>query len=172
MDYAAIRDYINTQLKAYLKIPVIIGDQVGEKPEYPFLRTKFTMPFNPEFPVPLNAPETFETVPSQDPNWEYDVEITRRTNPSMSLSITAYALDEDQAVELAIKAHNWFSFYAYDDLRSAGIVVAGIGAIHNRDTLIVGDYERRQGFDVTLQVRQELKKTVPTIEGVEYDANL
>jgi hypothetical protein len=45
-------------------------------------------------------------------------------------------------------------------------VVSDITGIQNRDILLVDDYERRNGFDVTLKTIRTLEKQIDIIETV------
>ncbi len=164
IDFAAIRTAIVSGLSQYLGVPVVMLEQKHPKPPYPFVGYKFTSPFIPERGQPA---ETMQNVPSSDPNFEYDVEVTQKQQPTMVLSVTAYSDDSDACHALALNAHSWFDLIGYEELRSSGIIVVRSGNIQNRDTLIVGDYERRQGFDVSLRVSGDLKLVLPTIEKVE-----
>ena len=148
-------------LNQYINLPVIMLEQVAEKPGYPFVGYKFTTPYNPEAG---QAAETGANVPSADPAFTEDYEYTRTDQPTMTISITAYSKDSDQAHELALQARSWCAFHGYEYLKKHNIIVAQLGALQNRDTLIVGDYERRQGFDAVLRVTSQVKRTVPLVD--------
>lgn len=163
MNYPNIRNTIIKELAAYLGKQVVMVEQAHKKPPSPFIGYKVTTPYNPERGQPA---EMDKAITSAAPNFDYDIERTITEQPTMTISFTAYAKTEDEAISLAMQAYSWF-YFDYDILSGNNIVVVEATSVQNRDTLIVDDYERRQGFDVILRVAQELKRTMPTIETAE-----
>ncbi len=166
IDFAQIRDDVINGLHGFMELIICEMEHIKKKPPYPFLAYKFIVPFNPQGGQPI---ETGSLVESKDPAWEHDYEYTRISHDTMTLSITTYSKNSDESHQLALKAHSWFSFYGYEYLAEKGIIVSRLMSVQPRDTLIINDYERRQGFDVVLRVVSELKRTVETIESVEID---
>lgn len=144
---------------------VVERDQDAPKPQYPFIGFKWTS-IVPEGGGPRR---TKRPVPSSDPDWEHDVEYHYVRNPEPILSVTIYDGDGSRIHGLTQAAHTWWSIgeLAGDWLRPVNAVVAEAMAIHDRDTVLDREIERRQGFDVRLRVLDEVRVTVPTIERVE-----
>lgn len=161
IDFPAIRNVLVKELATFLSSQVVMLDQAHKKPPLPFLGYKVTTPYAPERG---GAAETDETVPSANPDFEYDIERTATEQPTMTISFTAYADTEDEAVALALQAQEWVRFSGYDTLSDNNMVVVETTAVQNRDTLLVDDYERRQGFDVILRVTSQSTKRIDTLE--------
>jgi hypothetical protein len=75
-------------------------------------------------------------------------------------------MDQDISFDLSQKIRDWFTFYGQDFMDSNNLVVSDITGIQNRDILLVDDYERRNGFDVTLKTIRTLEKQIDIIETV------
>lgn len=165
IDHAPIRNAIVGGLTQHLERPVVMLDQGAPKPAYPFVIYRFTSGLIEEPGLPA---ETGDAVSSEDPTWRHDYQYTQRSQPTAVLSLIAISRDPDEAYQLALDALAWFRFHGYDALKAAGVVVVrAASGIQNRDTLIVDDYERRQGFDLVLRMSSELVRRVSTIESVE-----
>ena len=178
IDYASIRNTIVKNLRLYLLpaypyIDVFPQEEKQPKPKagneikYPFVCYKFTSPY-----IPQEGQDNImtELIASSDPNFEYDIKQTRGELPTMTLSLTTYSLDSEEAVELALKCQEWFSFAGDDTLETESITVVETTAIQDRRTLIIDDYEQRQGFDVILRVSSEVVRILPTIETAEINS--
>jgi hypothetical protein len=167
IDHIQIEKDIVSGLSTHLAQQVILVEQAENKPKYPFMGYAVTSPFIPESGHEVMVSNT---VPSNDPNFDFDIEETNQTQPTMTISFTSYSKrDADPAHLLALNAYKWFSFVGYDYLKSKGIVVAELNPIEPRDVLIEVSYERRRGFDVQLRVVSEVKRTIETIESVELE---
>ena len=79
-----------------------------------------------------------------------DAEEIRREQASMSLSLTACSQNrkdkaggaiygEDEAQEIAERAHGWFAHAGYDYFMGKGIVVSDVTEIQGRNVLMVED---------------------------------
>lgn len=148
-------------LDDYLSYPVIFAEQAGPKPSYPYISIKETMSFIPAGNQPFI---TDEDLPE-------DIKRTATSQPTMSLSITAYSDTLNDASDVAQQAHDWFTFGGYRLLKEAGLVVADIESVMNRDSLIVDDYERRRGFDVILRFVHSISRVVEEIKVVKGKVN-
>jgi len=146
-------------LNAYLNVSVVPTDTTDPKPPYPYVSYKI---------ISALEGDTFalvdEIVPSDNPNFQHDVKVTRKEQSHFTISINAYSLDEDEARNLAIETADWFKFHGYDFLKGHNLVVAKTGNIIDRTQQIVDDYERRYGFDVRIRAAREITKRVDTIE--------
>lgn len=166
IDFIAIRDSIVTQLNAYLNLKVIHTDQKQGKPSYPYLGYKFTSSYIAETGFPI---ENGADTASSDENFDYDFQYTRIEQPTIMLSLTVFSETIDEAEGIALNAMNWFKNVGYEYLKTNNIIVVDTTDIQNRDIVFVTDYERRQGFDVTLRVMSEVQRTIETIESYEFN---
>lgn len=161
MDYKTIRNCIVKGLNDYLKMDVVPTDNVKKKPKYPYLSYKF---------ISLNIPQNHhlitDTVPSENTEFDFDIEYTKIEQPKMIISISSYSNDEVESYDLALKAKEWFKFYGYYYLKANRIIVNHVGNVQDRTIQIVDDYEKRQGFDVTIRVVDIQKMRIETIEKI------
>src|SRR5690554_3377639 len=127
------------QLQDYLNHPVILSNQAAPRPPYPYIAVTETSPFIPAGQTIINEP------------LEEDIKQVSISQPTMVLSVTAYGKEFSETSQLAQWAHNWFSFIGYRVLKELGYIIESLGSVDNRDTLLVDEYERRRGFDVTLR---------------------
>lgn len=161
MDLQAIRNVIVQGLHQYTSRPVVMLEQNKHKPDYPFLAYQITTPYVKGFGHDV---ETRELVESNNPSFEYDFEEKKLDQPTFTISFTAYSFDSLESQQLALQARDWLNHIAYYELKRLGVVVVSIEAIGNRDTLIIDDYERRNGFDVIFRATSEATRRLETIE--------
>lgn len=160
MDYRKIRNAIVKGLYDYLNVPVVPTDDVGDKPNYPYISYKFTT-----LKIPQGSHNLYkDIVPSNDERFQYDIEYTREEQPKMIISMNAYSTDDVEAFQLALEMESWFKFQGYRFLKDNEIVVVNISNIQDRTIQIVDNYERRQGFDVAIRVMDIQKLRLETIE--------
>lgn len=164
LDLPALRSAIVSGLNAYLGVLVVVAEQAQKRPNYPFLTLNISGPLTPGGMHPI---VTTTKVASADPGFDFDIEYSAEQQVTITLSINSYSKTFDECHELAVKAHSWFSFVGHQTLKDSGLVVASVGSIGERDSLIITDYERRNGFDVTLRAVHQLKRTVETIESMD-----
>lgn len=145
-------DLINA-LKEYLERPVILADQSAPKPDYPYIAIK-------EMINHIPSPESITTAENKQ---------TSTSQPTKSLSITAYSKSFNDVSELITRTYDWFRFVGYRKLKELGYVVERMEPIMNRDSLIVDDYERRRGFDVILRFVHQIERDFDVIETVDYE---
>lgn len=165
MNYTKIRDDIVKGLQSFLQVPVVPTDNNAKKPKYPFLSYKFTTIYRSQGGYNI----IHSPVPSKNPDFEFDIEITRQEQPEMILSISTYSLDDAESCSLALTAKNWFVHHGYDFLKSKNIIVVDVTPIQDRTILIVDNYEQRLGFDVTLRITDEQKRIIEGIEILEME---
>ena len=161
MNYQEIRNHIVLGLYSYLNKPVVMLEQTPHKPPYPFIAYKFITPY---------IPQNIHNIKYEDIG--EDIKEISTEQPHMTLSVTAYSHDDVESVDLAQKALEWFSFYGYDHLKEKDIIKVETQAIGNRDTLIVDDYERRNGFDALLRVSNTMsmnRDVIKKIGGLKYE---
>lgn len=159
MDYAAIRNGLVSGLYQHLQVPVVPTDTNQPKPPYPFVSYKFTTLYRPDAAVMTRSP-----VPSTDPDFEQDIEYTLKEQLQMVLSISTYSEDEVEAYGLALQVQAWFKLQGYRYLKENNLIVVKTTALQDRTMLIVDNFEKRIGFDVTLRTYSEQKGRVESIE--------
>lgn len=159
MNIQQLKETIIPPLATFCGVPIVEADQVIEKLSYPHATFKVTSPYLKD-----NG-QAEETV--HDAVNGYQLRYTE--SYKVVISFTAYSLDIDESLDLAQKIRDWFAFYGTDVLESNNIAVVNQTDIQNRDTFIVDDYERRNGFDVVLRVTRELYKDISWIEQTEIN---
>ena len=159
-----VRNALVSGLHEHTGRPVVMLEQAQKKPSYPFLGYKLTTPYAPESGQPV---ETWEPVPGQGQDFESDIQYTQTEQPQLIVSFTAYSMNDEAALELALQAHAWLSYFGREYLTDHHLVLVEITPVQNRDVLVVEDYERRQGFDATFRTALQRMKVVPSIESAE-----
>lgn len=163
MSRTTIRNAIIQKLYAHTSKPIIQGNQNQDKPAYPFLAYNITSPYIKGLGQSVKEVEVIEIE---------EVDNIRETNTDQSqfvISFTAYDKDMMVAVDLAILARNYFLSQGNIDLPKIDVAIIEVGNIESRDTLIVDDYERRQGFDVRFRLVHKSTYTYETIEQVNIN---
>lgn len=162
MKISEIRDSVIIPLHEFAGVPVIEQDDIGDQPTGPHATYKFTSAYIKDVGMGEEwAEETQSTYT-----------LNRREMFKVTLSFNAYDMDSDESYDLATKLNEWFRFYGQELLESAGIAVVSVGNIENRDSFVVDEYERRNGFDVILRVGKEMALDVGYIEKVEINDKL
>lgn len=78
---------------------------------------------------------------------------------SQAWSFTVQGEDDDETLEIAMKARDWLEEAGRILLGDNRIVVQKAGPIQNRDTLLTVGYEYRKGFDVVLSMQSLVEET-------------
>lgn len=143
-------------------VPLVLMNQGNPKPSYPFVGYTFTTRMRAE---PGHEIKTGEDVVIDTENW---VRQTFTNHFSMVASFTVYSDDEIESNNIAEALYNFFDVFGRSNLKVRNMVIKNIGPIQNRDSLIVDDYERRVGFDVTIRAIREVTQDIETIETVEF----
>ncbi|MBU8908506.1 phage neck terminator protein [Desertibacillus haloalkaliphilus] len=160
IDYVGIRTLIGSELYKYMNIPVIMSDQPGDKPSYPYIGYKIITPYIRKSYSP------HETVIKENGQ----AFLLVQTQPKMTISINAYDKSIDGATQRALQAHEWFSYLGRNRLKDSSVVVVETRDLENRDIVLEDvQYERRVGFDVTLRVNDILKVPIEEFESVEIN---
>ncbi|ABR46653.1 hypothetical protein Amet_4356 [Alkaliphilus metalliredigens QYMF] len=153
------------ELKAFTNVTkAIFADQKGEKPQYPYITFKIIAePDDPSVGI-----YNYETVESENPNFDSDIEVQKIETSEPSFSINVFAKTAEEAKSVAMKTKDFFKFHGCEWLKRKNIVTVSTSTIENRDALMIIDYERRYGFDVILRYTRELKKKIETIETYSF----
>jgi hypothetical protein len=162
IDFISIRNDIVTGLNQYITPnKIIMQDQNAPKPTYPFATFNF---INTYIEQQIGTPiELVEEDQDESTNAKY----TRIEQPTMTISITSYSKTIGESEQLALNMLKWFKYIGYEYLKEKGIIIVDSTDIKERNTLIVDDYERRYGFDITIRVVSEVERVIEAIEIVE-----
>lgn len=138
LDYRENEIIIIEKLKAYLSTEarpceVVRQNQVAQIPPYPYVSYTLTSPMH-EFGG------TFSVAPDG----------TRYRSALQTWSFTVQSDDQEEALTLAYRIHDFFSVAGVTYLADNGITVRRVRDISTRDNLITVQYEYRNGLDVTL----------------------
>lgn len=150
IDLQAIRTTVVKGLKEYLGIPVIRSNQTGEPPPYPYVSYTIITPMS-----------------QNKGTWGKYTDGKERKPTTQTWSVTIQSNDNAEAVELAIKAHEWFDHIGTVYFDDNSIVVQSVGNISNRDNMITIEYEYRNGFDVVLWLLSEIDDTTAATGTIE-----
>lgn len=147
-----VRGLIIPAINSFCGVPVIEADQEGDALTGLYVLYKFTT-------ARMNDVGRSDDV--------YDNGTLKSIEQyKMVISINAIGDDLDQSEGLANQIYEWFSFHGSDLLEDNNIAVVDMTSIQNRDTFLIDEYERRNGFDVTIRVTKEISRTVDYIETV------
>lgn len=166
MTIVQVRNAIVDGLEAHIRRPVKLSDQIDETPEYPYCYYSIL--------APRMSSHAFGLIEVQDGP---DGAVLVRSEPveaSMSFTFCSqnrpskrgrYIFGDDEALELAEKAHGFFLLNGHNISTEHGdVVIRDVGNVSGRSGFMVEDTVRRYGFDVRIAyVRTDEMPTV-TIE--------
>ncbi|PIC73340.1 hypothetical protein [Sporosarcina sp. P17b] len=151
LDLNRIRTPLIKGLKEATGNTVIMADQSGKPPQYPYFTLKI-----------LSAGQTVgqctETVV------EDDVVLSQATE--LVVSVTSYSDKLDQSFEDIHKAFGWFKGTGMYQLQEQSVAIVKVQPIDSRDNFVSIEFERRFGFDVRLRVTTQTQVHVGFIEHV------
>lgn len=151
MTIVQVRDAIQTRLQQHLGCPVKLSSAVSKMPKVPYCYYSILAPR-----ITRHAFGLIELEKTDDGGF-----IRCRSEPvsgTMSFTFCSqdrevpdgdYVYGDDEALELAEKAHGFFLLNCHNIATEYGdIVIQNIGSIANRSGLLVTDTMRRYGFDI------------------------
>lgn len=156
MKHEIVRNALIKGLHDYMNLLVIQSSTIGDMPKYPFITYTVTSPY-------LKV--------------GFDEEYTEQVNSTYQnrhvlhyervFSFTIVSKDEDEAMDLCVKAIRYFSNDGVLELKDKNIVIVEITNVAARDNFITIDYDRRYGFDVRIRLAdEEVRETEDIIEKV------
>ncbi len=77
-----------------------------------------------------------------------------------------YIQGEDEAQEIAERAHGWFTHAGYDDFTKCGIVIADVTEVHGRNALMGNEEANRKGFDVICNYINGVSRDISVVDKV------
>lgn len=142
IDFDSIRRYVVKGLKDYLKMPVIRSNQAEKPPSYPYLSYTITS---------LSS--------SNKGTYGAYKDGKERKPITQTWSLTIQTDDAIKAMEIALKAKDWFEHDGIPYLDKQEIIIQSVTGITNRDNLLTMEYEYRYGFDIVLWLLNETGDT-------------
>ena len=130
--------HITEGLKHYLSTPtreceIVRQNQIAKVPAYPYVAYTVVNPVV-QFGGTLSEADDGTMYRTVQQTW----------------SFTVQSDDQDEALNLAIKIHSFFTSAGIVYLDDGDISVFRVGGISSRDNLLSIEYEHRNGLDVTL----------------------
>ena len=143
IDNENLRLKVVKELKNYLQIPIIRGNQNAEPPKYPYLSYNVT------------------TVASENNGTygEYSDGIDRKP-VTQTWSITVQSDNESEALQLALKARDWLDHIGRAYLSDNHIIVQSITSVTSRDSILTIEYEYKKGFDIVFWLYDEIENPI------------
>ena len=126
-----LRSVVSTATKP---CEIVRMNQTGPVPPYPYIA----------YNVDSTSSDGGTYSKADDGSWYHTI--------SHLWSFTVQSDDPNEAMTIALKAWDWFTWASYVYFADRGIVIESVGDINNRDNLITIEYEHRRGFDVTVNV--------------------
>lgn len=172
MTFTEVRNAVVTGLEAHIGYPVILSDQIASRPDFPYGYYSILVPRISEHAFGL---KDVSEVPGGA--------IVRRSEPVMStMSFTfcgmnretedGYIYGDDEALELAEKAHGYFLLDGHCISTAAGdVVVNNVGPIGSRSGFVVEDTVRRYGFDIRFSYVRTDEMLSGVIERTNFKGN-
>jgi len=151
-----------------IRYPISYGLQIYDKPLNE--EGKVSYPF---YSYSIISQRLVQNIPYNFYNYkEEKIEYTFYEQWEMNLSFTAISMSIYESIEAAKKLQDWFRTLGNDFLLYNQIVKVRMGPITQRDFMMVTDYERRNGFDITLRISRQVGKQTTTIETVILPDNI
>lgn len=132
-----LQEYLST---AERMCTVVFANQAAPIPPYPYVSYTIT-----------------QAIVSDNRGYCIDSEGNRYRETLQTWSFTVHSDDDVEAMNIALKAYNWFSVVGKVYLNDNNIVVHKIGNVNNRDNLISIEYEHCNGFDVTFNLIDKIE---------------
>jgi len=164
--FAELKEGIRSQLETDMGIQVILANQAESKLQtYPNIYFSVITPYIPQFMG----------------NYSFDGEnLNLEEQPTCTLSFTAqsknrgmgasFVSGEDEALEVAEKAYEWFRHTGYEYLAYIlDVAVVNITGVTSRTALVVDEIIRRYGFDVQIRYTKDTSYQVGKIENVSIE---
>ncbi|PKM61635.1 MAG: hypothetical protein CVU99_02425 [Firmicutes bacterium HGW-Firmicutes-4] len=163
MSAVTVTKLIVKRLHEILNLPVVPTDNVGKKPDYPYVSYKITTARGKTEGQPIIESEL---VTSTNPLFEFDIKETAIEQPTFTISFMAYAaaaFDANGLAQLTLDTVNHSLYYELQDINA---VVADVEAVGDRTIQIVDHYEHRYGFDAIIRITTEASRIVETMEEI------
>ncbi len=173
MTFIQARNRIISELTKYIGRPVRLSGQIDDIPEYPYCYYSVLTTRVSDHAFGLEEVERI------------DSEFIRRRSESVTATMsftfcsenreteTGYVLGEDEALELAEKAHGFFLLNAHNISTNEGdIVIRDVGRVANRAGFHVEDTVRRYGFDIRFAYVRTDEMNAATIKSGNFKGKI
>ena len=151
MTFVQARDAIVSGLEKHISRPVVLSDQIADRPEFPYCYYSALAPRISNHAFGLHEVVGDEKQGHRHIRFE-PVEATMSftfCGQTRETEDGSYIYGEDEALGLAEKGHGFFLLNGHCILvGNEDIVVRNIGSVANRSGFVVEDTVRRYGFDV------------------------
>ena len=145
----AIVDGLQSRIsEAGITCPVIRANQTAPIPPYPYVSYTVTQP-----------------IVSDSKGYSEAKDKTRFKTLSQVWSITVQSKDDEEALNIAMIAYDWFSIEGNTYLSDNNIVVQRVMNVTTRDNLLSIEYEYRKGFDIFFDLVHEISQTEEQASG-------
>lgn len=170
MTFVEARNAIVYLLEQHIGCPVDLSEQIADQPDYPY-----------SYYSVLSSRNSNHAFGLQETAKKGEETIKRRSEPvSATISFTfcsmnrstedgGYIFGEDEALELAEKAHGFFLLNAHNISTDAGdIVISNVGPVAKRSGFLVEETVRRYGFDIRFNYIRTDEMPAATIQNPGY----
>jgi hypothetical protein len=152
-------------------LQILLADQEVPTEYLKENRVIYNMIVHPSNYTRQSVEQIDEVVTSDDPSFEKDIIRKSTLYPDGTLSITAFG---NNAINNLQQIREWFNIPNRADIYLGdnwNCSIRDITEIQNRTTYLETDYEKRFGFDVILNFKDEVNDRLNTIEKVEGTIN-
>lgn len=186
IDLDSIEDELYTPLYNYLvakenegqlaRVPQVWKTEQMQKAkkkklEYPRVGYKTSTPYG----TSDSQVKEKEVVPSDDPNFEKDVEYIYIFTPKITISVQGYGGPNTPVRNSLLLLREWFNIAKLSDRwfgQYDGQVIRNeLTEIQDRRTMLETDYEERLGFDAIIEFDDRVKVREKTIENVKIETS-
>ena len=168
MTFVEARNEVVTRLEKHIGCPVDLSDQIADKPDYPCCYYSVLASRISDHAFGLIETDRHE-------EGGYTLRRSEQVSATMSFTFCSmnretedgeYIFGEDEALDLAEKAHGFFLLDGHNIHTVAGdIVIQNVGQVANRSGFVVEETVRRFGFDVRFAyVRTDEKETTTILK--------
>lgn len=150
MTFLEARNAIVSRLEAHLGCRVDFSEQIAPQPEYPFCYYSVL--------APRISDHAFGLREYADGESGLREQRSEPVNATMSFTFCSinretedggYIFGEDEAMDLAEKAHGFFLLDAHNISTKAGdVVIRNVGSVSSRSGFLIEETVRRYGFDI------------------------
>jgi len=151
MTFVQARNAITDGLEVYLGCPVVLSDQTGDMPGFPYcyysvLSTRASNHAFGLIGMQGNEKEGFKRLRSEPVTATMSFTFCGQNRETED---GGYISGEDEALELSEKAHGFFLLNGHNIVTEYGdVVINNVGSVVNRTGFVVEDAIRRYGFDI------------------------
>ncbi len=170
MTFVQARDAIVAGLEAHIGRPVILSEQIDDVPEPPYCYYSVLTPRASDHFFGL-----MDVVKTSDGATVKRSEPVKATVSFTFCSLNrntedGYIYGDDEALELAEKAHGFFLLNGHNIPTGSGeVVVNNVGPVSSRSGFVVEDTVRRYGFDVRFSYVRTDEMPVGLVEMVTIE---